>query len=177
MNIIIMAELRSRFRFSCIWRVIWRLGCITRGFECRKWNTISFGYHSGVIWWYCTQSYLEDRNCLPGTRAPPRSFKTAMDVFWTSRIIFITRCSYKHLRFFVNRCSNFFLPVNWHDHYNRDITRTRTIEIIWVYSHLPEYPTDPSHSVTSGLFPVLSDVENLILKKFLHQGFAMKFQG
>ena len=55
MNIIIVAELRSHrkvqlYNTTCIWRVIWRLGCITRVFECRKWSTISFGYHSDIIW-------------------------------------------------------------------------------------------------------------------------------
>ena len=63
--------------------------------------------------------------------------------------------------------SNFLLPVNWHDHNNRDITRTKTFKIIWACVHWSKNPTDQSHSVTSGLFPVLSDVENLILKYFI----------
>ena len=79
---------------------------------------------------------------------------------------------------FLSRCSNFFLPVNWHAHNNRDITRTKTFKIIWVHAPWSKYPADQSHSVTSGLFPVLSDVENLILKKFnCTKRFAIKFQG
>ena len=90
----------------------------------------------------------------------------------------------RHLQYHINscaffcRCSNFLLPVNWHDHNNRDITRTKTFKIIWVYAHWSKHPTDQSHSITSGLFPVLSDVENLIHKKFYcTKRFAIKFQG
>ena len=88
----------------------------------------------------------------------------------------------QHLNFnscvFMSRCSNFFLPVNWHDHNNSDITRIKTFKIICVYSQWSKYSIDRSHSVTSGLFPVLSDVENLVLKNFYcTKRFAVKFQG
>ena len=69
---------------------------------------------------------------------------------------------------FFSRCSNFFVPVNWHDYNKRDITRTKTFKIIWVYAHWSKHPTNQSYSVTSGLFPVFfSDVENLILENFI----------
>jgi len=47
-----------------------------------------------------------------------------------------------------------------------------------VYSHWPKYPAERSHDVISGLFPVLSDVENFIFKKFCcTKKFDVKFQG
>ena len=57
-----------------------------------------------------------------------------------------------------------FLPVNWHDHNNSDITRIKTFKIEYVYSPWSKYPTERPHFIISGLHPVLSEVKNLIFK-------------
>ena len=89
-----------------------------------------------------------------------------------------------YLKVHVNSCAFFesmlelFLPVNWHDHNNSDITRIRTFKIEYVYSPWSKYPTERPLLITSGLYPVLSEVENLIFKNFYcTKRFAEKFQG
>ena len=42
-----------------------------------------------------------------------------------------------------------------------------------INAQLSEYPIERSHNVTSGLFPVLSDVESFIFKNF--QRLAIRF--
>ena len=71
-----------------------------------------------------------------------------------------------------------FLPFIWHDHNNSDITRIRTFKIEYAYSPWSKYPTERPLLITSGLYPVLSEVENLIFQNFYcTKRFAVKFQG
>ena len=50
-------------------------------------------------------------------------------------------------------------------------------KITGVYSKWSKWPVERSHGVTSGQLPVLSDVENFVLKNFYcTKRFAVKFQ-
>ena len=84
-----------------------------------------------------------------------------------------------------NNCVHFF-RLRVASMFGRRLTRTekqlqsdsQDSKISRVNYQWSENPVERSHHVTSGQFPVLSDVENLILKKFYcNKRFAIKFQG